>query len=369
MARIRSDKPESYQSETLAEISLAAERTFRGMATFADDRGRLADKPAQINGDLWAMRSEREPHAPDDLEAELGEMVKADLVCRYTGCDGKRYIHLVKWDLHQKIDRPSKSRLPRCPHHQADPDYCGRHEGDCPPVKVSQGFGTPSRDSREGSRDLQQTQTGLDADAGTAGSPLQGEPIAAEQRREQPHGQHASEQEERNSSRESRESSMLDLGSRTVDLGSRTVDLGSVPPTAGGRSPRRRLTPAEAAERGKHVGDVVGAYVDGATEAGMKAPPPGLRSRVGKQARELLAEDWDIDFLIDSARRMGASEFNDLGVQVRKDDAAVNGVGVQRGQSGSAADQRRAEVARLREIDRQQREGHPAGTIQGSVIT
>jgi len=35
---------------------------------------------------------------------------------------------------------------------------------------------------------------------------------------------------------------------------------------------------------------------------------------------------------------------------------------------GSAADQRRAEIARLREIDRQQREGHPPGTIQGSVI-
>ena len=34
---------------------------------------------------------------------------------------------------------------------------------------------------------------------------------------------------------------------------------------------------------------------------------------------------------------------------------------------GSAADQRRADVARLREIDRQQREGNPPGTIQGSV--
>ncbi len=78
MARIRSDKPESYQSETLAEISLAAERTFRGMATIADDRGRLADKPAQINGELWSMRSEREPHTRDDLEAELAEMVKVD---------------------------------------------------------------------------------------------------------------------------------------------------------------------------------------------------------------------------------------------------------------------------------------------------
>ena len=80
MARIRSDKPESYQSETLAEVSLAAERTFRGMATIADDRGRLADKPAQINGELWSMRSEREPHTSADLEAELQEMVKAGLI-------------------------------------------------------------------------------------------------------------------------------------------------------------------------------------------------------------------------------------------------------------------------------------------------
>jgi hypothetical protein len=56
VARIRADKPEAYQSETLAEISLAAERTFKGMATIADDRGRLADKPAQINGELWSMR-------------------------------------------------------------------------------------------------------------------------------------------------------------------------------------------------------------------------------------------------------------------------------------------------------------------------
>ena len=35
----------------------------------------------------------------------------------------------------------------------------------------------------------------------------------------------------------------------------------------------------------------------------------------------------------------------------------------------SAADQRRAEVAQLRELDRQQREGHPPNVIPGSVIT
>jgi hypothetical protein len=171
LARIRSDKPEAYQSETLAEISLAAERTFKGMATIADDLGRLADKPAQINGELWSMRG---GHAKDDLEAELAEMVKAGLVCRYTGCDGKRYLHLVKWDQHQKIDRPSKSRLPRCPVHLPEKDYCGRHDGPCPPR--SHGVGTEESSTlHEDSRVLH-------------------------------------------------EDSMQDLGSRTVDLGSRTVE-------------------------------------------------------------------------------------------------------------------------------------------------
>lgn len=147
MARIRSDKPEAYQSESLAEVGLAAERTFKGMATIADDLGRLADKPAQINGELWSMRG---GHTRDDLEAELSELAapQPGLICRYTGCDGKRYIHLVSWDQHQKIDRPSKSRLPRCPVHLSEKDYCGRHEGPCPVPVGHEASSTTREDSR-----------------------------------------------------------------------------------------------------------------------------------------------------------------------------------------------------------------------------
>lgn len=76
----------------------------------------------------------------------------------------------------------------------------------------------------------------------------------------------------------------------------------------------------------RNVGDVVAAYVDGATAAGLQPPPTNLRARVGKQARQLIGEGWDVDFLVGSARRMGAGEFNDLGVQARKDDAAAKGV-------------------------------------------
>lgn len=134
MARIRSLKPEAFQSESLGNVSVAAERTFFGMSTQADDRGRLRHKPVTINADLWAYRP---AHTPDDLIEELTQLEVEGLVCVYVGCDGREYLHLVTWDEHQKIDRPSRSRLPLCPVHTlnlatSEADYCGRHEGPCP---------------------------------------------------------------------------------------------------------------------------------------------------------------------------------------------------------------------------------------------
>lgn len=141
MARIRSLKPEAFQSESLAEVSVYAERTFFGLSTQVDDRGRIADKPAVINGALWPLRPE---HSAVELEGELQELECAGLVCRYVGCDGRRYLHLVTWDQHQRVDRPSKSRLAKCPEHGGE-DYCGKHEGDCPTREPSP---NPCEDSR-----------------------------------------------------------------------------------------------------------------------------------------------------------------------------------------------------------------------------
>lgn len=186
MSRIRALKPEAFQSETLAEVSLSAERTFFGMSTLADDRGRLVDKPAQINGELWSMRG---GHTATELDGELVELEKCDepLVCRYVGCDGKRYLHLITWDNHQRIDNPSKPRLPRCPHHLVSvtgkEEKCGKHEGPCLATLDSLLPPDISRDSQEITEDSQEP------------------------------------------SRDIPEVSVPDLGSRTLDRGSRIVDL------------------------------------------------------------------------------------------------------------------------------------------------
>ncbi|MEV4555716.1 hypothetical protein AB0K51_01815 [Kitasatospora sp. NPDC049285] len=126
MSRIRPVKPEAFVSETLAELTLAAERTFFGLTTECDDRGRHKDNAAIIYGKLWVVRGDQ---SPVDVENHLLQMERSGLICRYVGCDGKRYLHYVTWDRHQKIDKPSLSRLPACPHHA--PERCGLCKGPC----------------------------------------------------------------------------------------------------------------------------------------------------------------------------------------------------------------------------------------------
>lgn len=210
MARIRSLKPEAFQSETLAEISVCAERSFYGLSTQVDDHGRIADKPVVINAALWAVRNERlmehgeAPHSAKDLEAEIDEMEREGLVCRYVGCDGRRYLHLVTFHDHQKIDRPSKSRVPRCPRHQLA-EECGKHARTaCPSAN------TP-RDSASNPEDSSDT-----------GEPSANTPDDRMKQRE--HSTSAREDDAR-----AIESPMQDLGSRTVDLGSGITKNSSSP--------------------------------------------------------------------------------------------------------------------------------------------
>ncbi|MEW1633536.1 hypothetical protein AB0469_05645 [Streptomyces sp. NPDC093801] len=116
MARIRTIKPEAFESEDLAAVDVTAVLTFFGLLTQADDSGRFRDHPAIIAGRLWALRPE---HTPAHVAQDLEQLAAAGLVCRYTGCDGKSWLHIVTWDRHQKINRASESRLPRCPAHEA----------------------------------------------------------------------------------------------------------------------------------------------------------------------------------------------------------------------------------------------------------
>ncbi len=145
MARIRTVKPEMFESESLAECSVTAMLTFIGLLTQADDSGRHRDHPAIIAGRLWALRPE---HTATHVAQNLEELAAAGLICRYTGCDGRGWLHIVTWERHQKIDRPSASRLPRCPQHQAGHKCGGCGAAQCPDDTMQPAAQTTSATSR-----------------------------------------------------------------------------------------------------------------------------------------------------------------------------------------------------------------------------
>jgi hypothetical protein len=271
MARIRTIKPEAFFSESLAEVSVEAERTFFGLLTQADDHGRHRDNAAIIAGLLWPLRAE---HTSVHVEDDLQQLANAGLVCRYTGCDGRRYVHIVTWSAHQRIDKPGQSRLPSCPQHQAG-DRCGPCKDAC--VKRTEASPTPPRERTEASPNTPRALDPPAQPAPTPPAPRSGAPTAQQdalvgladtpdQTSSKTAGQTAFPEGSRKPPRNVGEGSAP---------GSRILDPGSSFPTG-------RTAPAATAS----ANDLIGEYVAACDER----PPSDVIGHLGRIAKKLLGE-------------------------------------------------------------------------------
>ncbi len=79
---------------------------FIGMWNFADDHGRMEDKPKQIKMRIFPA----DDMSMDTIEHMLEELRKNRLIIRYV-VGGKRLIQIKGWD-HQTINRRGESRFP-----------------------------------------------------------------------------------------------------------------------------------------------------------------------------------------------------------------------------------------------------------------
>lgn len=111
MARMRTIKPETFISETLARVSVHARWNFAGLWTYADDEGRGRADARLIKAAIWALDDEV---TAQEVAAFLDELEAEGLICRYEA-GGKRYLHIVNFSEHQKPNRPVPSKLPECP--------------------------------------------------------------------------------------------------------------------------------------------------------------------------------------------------------------------------------------------------------------
>lgn len=107
MARIRSIKPEFPLSETTGRLSREARLLFIQLWTIVDDEGRTRAASRMLASLLYPYDDD----ARALIEEWLGELEQEKCIVRYE-VDGAVYLEITNWLKHQKIDHPSKSRLP-----------------------------------------------------------------------------------------------------------------------------------------------------------------------------------------------------------------------------------------------------------------
>ncbi len=111
MPRIRTIKPEAPQHRKVGPLSDRAFRVWLVLVTQADDEGRVVAEPSQVR--LWAFG-----YHPDvtlhDVEDAIYEVAKPGLIRLYSAGD-TRYACFPSWKDHQRINRPTPSKLPEPP--------------------------------------------------------------------------------------------------------------------------------------------------------------------------------------------------------------------------------------------------------------
>ena len=110
MARIRTIKPEFPQSETIGRLSREARLLFLQLFTLVDDAGRARAAPRMLASLLYPYDDD----AVERIDGWLDELVGRGLVVCYEA-GAARYLAISHWTEHQKIDRPTPSRLPPPP--------------------------------------------------------------------------------------------------------------------------------------------------------------------------------------------------------------------------------------------------------------
>jgi hypothetical protein len=107
MARIRTIKPEFFTSLTIADLTPEQRLTFIGLWTHVDDEGRCVDDPRLIKAAVWPL----DDRTASDIEIDLKALTESSLITRYV-LARKRYLAITNWYEHQRINRPTESKLP-----------------------------------------------------------------------------------------------------------------------------------------------------------------------------------------------------------------------------------------------------------------
>ena len=107
MARIRTIKPEFPHSESMGAVSRESRLCFIMLWTLADDAGRLRGNSRMLASLLYPYDEDANKH----IDKWLDQLSSEGCIARYEVA-GTHYVQIMNWLDHQKIDKPSQSKLP-----------------------------------------------------------------------------------------------------------------------------------------------------------------------------------------------------------------------------------------------------------------
>ncbi len=120
MARIRSIKPDFFHDELIASWPHVSRLAYIGLWVEADDEGRLRASSSYLRTRLFPYDNRI------NMERVLQPIVNAGRLVLYA-VDGQTYGQLPKFEKHQYINRPKKSKLPTI--HGSSSDDSGDDHG------------------------------------------------------------------------------------------------------------------------------------------------------------------------------------------------------------------------------------------------
>lgn len=107
MPRIRSIKPQHWEDKFLPKISIGAHLLWIGMWNFSDDKGIIERDYHLIKSYVFPRRKDIKPL---HVEKWIKELIKFKFVIPFEHEDIQYVIHRT-FDVHQKIDKPQKSKI------------------------------------------------------------------------------------------------------------------------------------------------------------------------------------------------------------------------------------------------------------------
>jgi hypothetical protein len=109
LARIRSIKPGFWTDEKLTQLSRDARLTFLGLiSAMADDAGRCKGDTRLVKASVWPLDEDIDTA---DIGLHLEQLEDAGVILIYQH-GGARFIQIVNWKKHQRIDKPRPSEYP-----------------------------------------------------------------------------------------------------------------------------------------------------------------------------------------------------------------------------------------------------------------